>query len=103
MVHTEYNNYILKTDAIRHGQEKIMYQQVVTITPNCKHMPLYITTWCTACNIMSLFIYPAGCEYIREHSGFTNHPLLVSVIEKMKVVLILVATVICLTEATVSD
>jgi len=47
--------------------------------------------------------YLAGCEYIREHFGLAKSSSALSAIAKMKVVLILVATVICLTEATVSD
>ena len=35
----DYINWISKINAIRHGQELIMYQQVVAITPNSKHMP----------------------------------------------------------------
>jgi len=40
-----------------------MYQQVVTITPNCKHYMSY--AWPPGAHL-------AGCEYIRELSGLAK-------------------------------
>ena len=37
-LYMEYNNCI---NAIIYGQELIVYQQVVTVTPNCKHYMSY--------------------------------------------------------------